>query len=416
MLLSFRVANVRSFRDEQEVLLVAQAADDTRWVRDVRLEAGQELAVYPLIGVFGANASGKSNLLIALFEMRQAVLRSYADWASRPGVPREVFNLDPEAASRVSFFEIDFIESGIRYTYGFELSAERVEGEWLHAYPRGHRQVWFDRDASRARQFEFPSERLRDRAQLVRLTRPDALFLSVAGASNHPQLGPLFAWFRRNLLWASPDKNLRIREDFTRKELRGVKRDRIEALLRVADLGIQRIELVDPHDASAEQEVRLWHAGSHGDSYPVAWEDESFGTRSWFALLGPALIALDEGRVLLVDELDASLHPRFAAEVIRLFQDPEVNTRGGQLIFTSHDVTVLGAQPGDRLLDPGQVWLVEKDKSGASSLFPLTDAQPRSGEDLLVSYLAGRFGGVPALSEGQIGRRLRTLRGAEGAA
>ncbi|NJP33525.1 AAA family ATPase [Micromonospora thermarum] len=415
MLLRFRVANVRSFRDEQELVLVAPDGAEPAWTREVQLAAGENLNVYPVIGVFGANASGKSNLLTALFEMRQAVLRSYADWASRSDVPREVFSLDPQAVGRTSFFELDFVHDGVRYAYGFELGTERVEGEWLHAYPRGHRQIWFDRAVGRIKEFEFPGGRLKDRSQLVRLTRPDALFLSVAGASNHPQLGPIFEWFRRNLLWVSPDKNLHVREAFTRDELQGPKRERIQELLRVADLGIRGVEVINATEPGKE-EVRLWHGGAGGDAYPVKWEDESFGTRSWFALLGPMLIALDEGRALLVDELDASLHPRFAAEIIRLFQDPDVNKRGSQLIFTSHDVTILGGQAEMRLLDPGQVWLVEKDKAGASELFPLADAEPRAGEDLALSYLAGRFGAVPALAEGQIGRWLRALRATEGAA
>lgn len=415
MLLRFRVANVRSFRDEQELSLVVQPGDESQWARDVNLADGQKLSVYPLIGVFGANASGKSNLLIGLAEMHNAILRSYAEWASERGVPREAFILDPASSNKSSLFEVDFVRDEVRYTYGFELGAERIEGEWLHAYPRGHRQVWFDRDASRAREFEFPSGRLRDRAQLVRLTRPNALFLSVAGTNNHPQLRPLFEWFLHSLLWVSPETNRQIREEFTRLALRSPLRERIGTLLRVADLGIRGVELIDSTDGEGKnQEVRLWHAGAGDEAYPVDWNDESFGTRSWFSLLGPVLIALDTSSVLIIDELDGSLHPRFAAEIIRLFQDPQVNVAGSQLIFTSHDVTVFGGPAGHRLLDPGQVWLVEKDRGGASELFPLTAAQPGREEDLMSSYMAGRFGAVPALSEGQIGRQLRATRSAEG--
>lgn len=221
----------------------------------------------------------------------------------------------------------------------------------------------------------------------------------------------MFKWFRRNLRWASPEKGRRYREEVTRKELGGPRGARIVALLQVADLGIHDVELVQSGGgAEKNHEVRLWHAGADGRAYPVAWENESFGTRSWFGLLGPVLHALDTGSVLLIDELDGSLHPRFAAEIIRLFQDPDVNEKQAQLVFTSHDVTVFGGTAGHRLLDPGQVWLVEKDKAGGSDLFPLTDARPGPEEDLMSSYLAGRFGGIPALSEGQIGRQLRVAR------
>ncbi|BCB88432.1 AAA family ATPase [Phytohabitans suffuscus] len=409
MLLRFRVANVRSFREEQELSFVVQPGDKASTGRVVAV-AGRDLTLYPSVGVFGANASGKSNLLAALVLMRDAVLNSYARWASFRGIPREEFNLDPKAAEDSSFFEVDFVQESVRYTYGFELGAGRVEAEWLHAYPKGRRQVWFDRDATRDTEFEFPGERVRDRAQFVRLTRPNALFLTVAGTNNSPELSPIFFWFERNLWLVTPENDRHQREDSTRHALRGPRRERIEQLLRVADLGVAGVELMDGGEA-----VRLWHDGAAGDTYPVAWERESFGTRSWFALLGPILLALDEGAVLLVDELDASLHPRFAAEVIRLFQDPEVNAAGAQLVFTTHDVTVLGTPGGDRLLDPGQVWLVEKDKSGATELYPLSAAQPGEREDLTRSYLAGRFGAVPALSEGQIARRLRATRAARSA-
>ncbi len=155
--------------------------------------------------------------------------------------------------------------------------------------------------------------------------------------------------------------------------------------------------------------MKLTHRSAAGD-VAFDWQEESYGTRSWFALLGPLLLALDEGAVLLVDELDASLHPRFAAEVVRLFHDPHANPKGAQLVFTSHDATVLTTPSGERLLDPAQVWLTEKDKDGATELYPLTDADPGEDEDLMQSYLAGAFGGVPSLLEGQIARRLLVAR------
>ncbi len=411
MLLRFRIANVRSFRDEQELSFVVQPGHSPQLSRRVAIGGGRDLELYPVIGIFGANASGKSNVLMAFVLMRNAVLNSYAQWASYRDVPREPFNLDPKPTQDSSFFEIDFLQDGVRYTYGFELGATRVEAEWLHAYPRGRRQVWFDRNATRDPVFEFPGERLRDRAQLVRMTRPNALFLTLAGTNNHPDLSPLFYWFQRNLWLVTPENDRFQREHYTREALLGPRRARIEELLRVADLGITGVE-VESTDAD-RTEVRLLHQGAGGEAFPIDWELESFGTRSWFALVGPILLALDEGAVLLIDELDASLHPRFAAEVIRLFQDPDVNTTGAQLVFTSHDVTVLGTPSGERLLDPGQVWLTEKDATGATELYPLSAAEPGEREDLTKSYLAGRFGAVPAISEGQIGRQLRIARATE---
>lgn len=403
MLLRFRAANVRSLRDEQALSFVVPEHESGAAARELRLGGDRSVRAFPLIGIFGANASGKSNILAALVDMRSAVLDSYARWASLKSIPRKPFALNPQGESEPSFFEVDLVIDEVRWTYGFELSPARVEAEWIHSYPRGHRQVWLYRDASRPETYEWPGSRVKDRAQLVRRTRLDALLLSTAGTDNHPQLSPLFHWFRRNLLLINPEDERTQREGFTMRELSSSRARRINELLRVADLGITGAEFVQKGKDRAE--IKLVHRSATGD-VAFDWQDESFGTRSWFALLGPLLLALDEGAVLLIDELDASLHPRFAAEVIRLFHDPHVNPKGAQLVFTSHDPSVLTTPSGERLLEPGQVWLTEKDKNGATELYPLTAASPGENEDLMKSYLAGAFGAVPSLLEGQIARRL----------
>jgi AAA15 family ATPase/GTPase len=122
---------------------------------------------------------------------------------------------------------------------------------------------------------------------------------------------------------------------------------------------------------------------------------ESLGTHAWFAFLGPVLQALDYGRVLLADELNSSLHPGLAAEVIRLFQDPGANRTGAQLLFTTHDATLLGQGSTDRPLSRSQVWITTKGATGETELYPLMDAHPRPQENLERDYLRGRYGGVP---------------------
>ncbi len=406
MLLRFRVANVRSLRDEQELTFVA--SPEAPGARKVELTDGT-LGVHPLIGVFGANASGKSNVLAALSDMRDAVVYSYARWAAFQRIPRHVFELDPKCADEPSFFEVDVILDGVRWTYGFELGAERVESEWVHSYPRGRRQEWLDRDASRHEPYRWPGNRVRDRGQLARRTRPDALLLSTAGTDNHPQLSALFQWFRSNLWFIGPEGEREDRESFTAERLEGEQGPRIRDLLRIADLGITGAE-VERGEAGRSPAVRLLHRSAGGGEVAFDWQHESFGTRSWFALLGPILLALDEGAVLLIDELDASLHSRMAAEIIRIFADPDANPAGAQLIFTSHDATVLSSPSGERLLAPEQVWLTEKDEDGATKLYAVTEAGPGEEENLTVSYLAGAFGAVPDLLEGQIARRMAAVR------
>ncbi len=404
MLLRFRVANVLSLRDEHELSFVATQYNQGNAVDTGLVSESRAVHAVPVLGIYGANASGKSNVLLALRHMQQAVLQSHAQWTQGTGVPRQPFTFDLKAREDTSFFEVDLVlTDGVRYTYGFELSDERVEAEWLHAYPHGRRQVWFERDTDATELFRFPGDHLKGpRTTLAKLTRDNALFLATAAANNQPQLSAIYRWFADNLWLVTPERDRVPREEFTRKKMLGPMREQVEQLLRAADLGVERIDVVrkDPDPP----EVRLVHASDAGE-VALEFEHESLGTRTWFALLGPLLLALEQGSVLLVDELDASLHPTLMAEVVRLFHDLDANEHGAQLVFTTHDTTLLGSPPGGRPLDRGQVWLTEKARDGATELYPLVDARPRNDENLERSYLRGRYGGIPQVGPGQIVRQ-----------
>ncbi|HVK21574.1 MAG TPA: ATP-binding protein [Actinokineospora sp.] len=423
MLVRFRVANFRSLRGEAELSFVATDSDDVI-VRHTGVESGgKEIGIIPAVGVFGANASGKSNLLHALRTMRAGVLDSVASWARDRGVPREPFALDPSCRAETTLFEVDLLLPGgprrdgpkVRYTYGFELSDHRVEAEWLHAYPKGTKQVWFDRDAERGRKgIHFPNENLRGaKEHLVEATRANALFLTVAATFDHPQLSPVHAWFRDNLLMVSSGDDVAKRAEFTIEQLTGKDDDpsyrrRVEALLRLADLGILGLDVDSARPT--DQQVRLLHRGRDDKAVPMDLRSqESLGTHAWFAFVGPVLDRLDNGAVLVADELDSSLHPILAAEVIRLFQDPQSNPHGAQLLFTAHDATLLGNGAVGRPLSRDQVWITTKKSSGETELYPLTDARPRREENLERGYLRGRYGGVPRVTTGEMAREVAEL-------
>jgi hypothetical protein len=401
MLLRFRASNVLSFRGELELSLVATEFNEgTAMPAGFRSE-GRDVAFLPVVAIYGANASGKTNVLSALRWMRLAILNSVTEWSKGIGVPREPFALARSARGESTLMEADVVLSGVRHVYGFEVSDERVETEWLHAYPHGRRQVWFERDAEAGdAPIRFPGEGLRGpRAELIALTRPNALFLTVAAALNHPQLSPVHRWFAENLWFTRPRPDEPRRHAFTRRMLPDpAMRARIESLLRSADLGVLSVE-IEEHE-SGPPSIRLAHRTS---SDPVTLDfdhQESQGTQAWLALIGPMLSALDGGSVLLVDELDSSLHPVLVAEAIRLFNDPDANPNGAQLICTLQDVTLLGNVHARRPLDRDQVWLTAKGPMGGSELYPLTDARPRKEESLERGYLRGRYGGIPRVVGG----------------
>ena len=408
MLLRFRVANVLSFRDEQSLSFVATDLNEGTVRRTQIRERGKQVGIVPVVGIYGANASGKSNFLQALNLMRESVLGSLG-WLSEPNPVRRIaFALDSGFASKPSFYEADIVlRDGIRYTYGFEIDDYRILGEWLHAYPKGYKQVWFDRTYSE--EIEFPGEGLRgEKLELARRTRPDTLFLGVAAQFNHEQLVPVFEWFRDNLRLVSPEREKFEREHRASRRVLSDSsfRDRIVQVLRVADLGITDFD----QSALAKGEIRFMHQTAAGE-IALDFGHESWGTRSWFALLGTLLEALEEGSVVLIDELDASLHPVMSAEAVRMFQDLDANPAGAQMAFTSHDATLLYSLLGaEKVLDRGTLWLTEKRPDGATDLYPLTSVSPppRKDDNLFRKYLLGQYGGVPHLSAGTLSASLTT--------
>jgi len=408
MLLNFRVANVLSFRDEQRISFVATELNDGSARQTGIRDRGKEVSVVPVLGIYGANASGKTNVLAALRLMRATVLGSLRSLSEPNPVRRVAFGLDPKFSEEPSFYEVDIVlQDGVRYTYGFEIDDDRVRGEWLHAYPKGRKQVWLDRKDD---EIDFPGEGLRgEKLELARRTRPDALFLSVAAQFNHEQLLPVFGWFRENLWLISPEADKGQRENFARERvLRDTRfRERMTRVLQVADLGLTGFDDV----ALAHGEIRLLHrAGTR--EVPLDFGDESLGTRSWFGLLSALLAAFDTGTTVLVDELDASLHPTMCAEVVHLFSDPEANPRGAQMLFTTHDTTLLQTLVGDdRVLDRDTVWLTEKDTEGATELYPLTSLSPppRKEGNRFRKYLLGKYGGVPRVASGMVAREVEEM-------
>lgn len=377
MLLSFRVENHRSIRDEQALTLLA-GTDGSNPI-EAPLAVG---------AIYGANASGKSNVLAALSFMREAVVDSHRLWVPDRGVPITPFAWGPKA-TEPSLFEAVFKVADIRYEYGFVASHEAFVEEWLHVYPTHRKQVWFERDGS---DFKFGDSLKGENKVVERLTRPNSLFLSAAAQNHHELLAPVFGWF------SSIESRRRFRRG---APLRGVANSpfgmdgepspEFLELLRAADTGIVDVKLT-------EDGVTVLHQSDSSNAW-LPLEEESHGTQQLFAT-GPLLLrALEEGQLVLVDELEASLHPLLALELVRMFEDSVRNLHHAQLLFTTHDTNLIGNTLGSPGLRREQVWLTEKDAEGATRLYPLTDYKPRKEENLERGYLQGRYGAIPLLAD-----------------
>ena len=398
MLIQFRVENHRSLRDEQTFSFVGTS--DKSGAHVLRAE-GLDEAVVPVVAIYGANASGKSNVLEALAFFRRAVVDSQRRWEVE-GTPHEPFLLSGKS-KEPSLYEVDIAVHGVRFRYGFQLSASRIEEEWLFAWPHGRKALWFERDGDR---FEF-GKTLHGENEVIRsLTRPNSLFLSAAAQSNHAALMPLVRHFaawqvapsgRGSMLGLPHDTTRLIRVVDALNE--STERESILRLLQAADTGIVGLSTAPGADGVRYSSIWFRHRATEQDYGWLPLFVESAGTIALLELAPSILDALRDGGLLCIDELEASLHPALALGVVRLFNDSEHNPKGAQLVFTTHDTNMLGSVVGEPVLRRDQVWFTEKDEAGATHLYPLTDFHPRKEENLERGYLQGRYGAIPFLGE-----------------
>ena len=420
MLIDFRTKNFRSLRDEQVLSLVA-AADKT--LLDTHaLATGLRAAPHLLKSavVYGGNASGKSNLIKALQYMRGVVLESTALQPGQTFDRLHPFKLDASSSSLPTEFEVTFILDGVRYQYGFAMNAQRIVSEHLLVYKAFKPQRWFERhfDAeSRKDVYEFGPGLKGAKSVWEGATRPNALFLSMAVQLNSEALRPVFDWFANRLVIFNEQSPLS--PQFSVRMLKQeAQRKAICEFLRAADISIADIEVTTKQarvhtiqfdlatgkreEASGEQavdEVKFHHITEHGKAV-FDLMDESGGTRNLLFLAGPILDILDKGLTLVVDELDTSLHTLLVQALVRLFHRPEANIGGAQLIFTTHDTSLLDAYG---LFRRDQIWFVEKRPDQSSTLYPLLDFSPRKNEALERGYLQGRYGALPFLRTQALG-------------
>jgi AAA15 family ATPase/GTPase len=420
MLIEFTVVNYRSFR---EPALLSMVAANLR-SRDEQLDQDNVLHVPgqpPLLAtaaIFGRNASGKSNLVRALRFMRKFVLESFSSTEETGAIAIEPFRLSTETTDKPSHFEIVVVADGVRYRYGFEATAERVTAEWLYAVPKTTEALLFQRDLD-AIKIGRSFKEGRDRAQF---TRPNALFLTVVAQTNGPTAKKLVTWFRKlGIASGVADRGMRA---YTMDRLiRERDGNTIAQIITAGDTGIEGIRIeagrrneapnlpaglpeevrtalttLLSHEEAQQFAVNTQHTVYDAAGNAVAQiefdldDQESEGTRKLFALAGPLASAIGDGRVLVIDEVDARFHPLLTQQLLRAFNDPITNPKHAQLIVVSHDTDLLN----NRMLRRDQIWFVEKDSRGASTLYSLAEFKGvRNDKDYEAGYLEGRYGAIP---------------------
>ena len=408
MLLRFSVSNHLSLRDSQELLLTTSSLKDkTEGLIDCA--AAPRGSLLPAVVVFGANASGKSNLVHALGAMQQMVLTSHTRGVASGGVSRRAFKLDASYSDKPSRFEIDFVHQGVRYHYGFEADDTAFLSEWLYAIPKSHRRLMFEREGS---DFHFGRELKGQNNAIAGLTRSNSLYLSSAAQNSHEKLSSIYEYFEAinghmniglgSEHWLKNDDiDTRVIEFLGRLDtgICGYRR-RPREIPEDARAALREIlSVVKKHSSTSiemdyeDRQVtfELAHRSREGAPVYLDLDMESAGTQRMLVMLSLVYRALDAGTPLVIDELDVSLHTQAGAAVLQLFCSPKTNPKGAQLVTTTHDTNLMKWAG----LRRDQIWFTDKDEDGATLLYPLTDIRTRRNDNLEKGYLQGRYGAVP---------------------
>ena len=419
VLLDFSISNYKCFAEEAHLSFVRPSLK-TQVPRD-----GQSWAdvTYQVAAVYGANASGKSTLLEALTRFSSSIAGS------------DVRLFQPHASKLESneptVYSANFTQGGVRYTYTVEAHPWGISRESLYSYPRGTRKHVFTRSQEKGGELvvKAAADLRGPTAEVRKVTTSHDLFLASSHRYQHKTLAAVARGLRldsaaRIVSHDESDRSTRIRWVMTQMAKGEEWQTTVNEAARMADLGIKRIELRekdipleildhvrdlfltlnDEEDedvelpdellASLRRSLVFIHSGLDGREFELSLNAQSDGTITWLASMIPAIDALRSGRLLIVDELDASLHPDLARALVELFKSPTYNQSGAQILFSTHDVSLLGNSPV-RLLEPGEVWFCEKDPDGGSELVSLLDYDNREGNNNQRRYLAGKFGAIP---------------------
>ena len=395
MILEFCLRNYLSIRDEVKISFLATSLKEN-------LHESNELVPLADTGfsllrsavIYGANASGKSNVLKALAFFKRFVTESFINSQAGEDIDVEPFRLNSSSAQEPTMMEATFTDGSHIYRYGFEVTGKTVVAEWL-----------FQRTCKkRAKEVElFYRENgetsVHQQSELIReliakkMIRGNALVLSTAAQFNDPKADAILRWLSdTQVIFCSEDEKL------WQQAIRHLDdervRERITAFARYADLGIEEISKVDNRIVSRHRQYDAEGREVNNVAFSFLG-NESEGTVKYFSLSYPIIDALDNGKRVIIDELDSKLHPLLVRKIVTMFNSPETNPKGAQLLFTAHDTFLLGAG----LFRRDQIWFTQKDSFGITEAYSLAEYKVRSTSPFERDYLQGRYGATPIIGD-----------------
>ncbi len=429
MLIEFFFENYRSFKDQQTFSLMLESgkynADPTF---EVETADSKKLRLLKSAILYGSNAAGKSNFIRALFTLKNLIVRS-GNWRiDEPIEGYDPFKFDVNTVEKPTIFKIEFIADRLRYRYQVAFTHKEVVHESLDYRPKGQMTNLFQRnnqpgnEHSDFHKIEFGGA-LEDKRNIRKTVLKNHLFLSVFGTEPHVQLTRIFKYFSAWDIWNINENSQidalkrQLVKDLIQPENEHLKA-RLSQLVKIADTRIEGINVRESSDEEfkfpetvpltlrrkiiEDNRTRvfarhsLFEEGKVKNVIELDFDEESIGTNVLFALGGLMLQKLEQGGLIVFDELDNSLHPQLLQFLIKLFNNPIVNRHNAQIICASHEALLLDKE----IFRKDQIWVSQKDKYGASKMSRISDFDGvREDTPLLKWYLAGKFGGTPNIKE-----------------
>ncbi len=399
MLVNFTFKNYRSFKNEMTLSMEAASIQE---LSDAVVKSCDE-ELLPVAVMYGANSSGKSNVLKALKAMRDVLLNS-VKLNPKDRLEAEPFSLDLTSGDEPTSFEIQFTLNNSKFRYGFDYTAKAIVAEWLYEKRPGERE--FELFLRSGGEFKISKTRFAEGLGKQTATPDNRLFVSLVAQLNGKLSLSILDWFSRIEYISGMDG-----KGYAGKTLRTIfyqedGNEEIMNLLHQTHLGFNGIQVSMNLGEEDLVDSKTIHDIYDADGKVVGQKEfqtdkmESEGTKKMIEIAGPIVDAIRLGQILIVDELDAKLHPFLTRKIIGLFMNKEFNKTGAQLIFATHDTNLLNIQ----YLRRDQIWFTEKDKSDSTDLYSLVEFRDDSGNkvrndrNIEKDYIKGRYGAIPFMS------------------
>lgn len=414
MILEFSITNYKSFKDKVTFSMVTDDTDKTQTQNYFEVNKTNLLKSVVL---YGANASGKSNFVEALKEIRNIVLTSDNNDAFS-GLMNEYnpFEFDYFTKTKLTEFDIYFFIKNIKHHLYFSYKEDSVIEEKLYFYPNSKQTLLYKRNEE-TDYYEFGNQLKGEKNAVKNLTDTAQLFLSNGAKNKMPQLVDVYEYFTNSFMvipfldyWIDTKYSERIARELYQNS-NSAYYNNFMSLIKSLDTGISEVEVEKVKNKrfsifgkhrkilNSEYKINTYHAYLNKDGRTTEQkfqiERESMGTQKLFVIVGLVLRALMNGRVIIIDEFERSLHPHISKFIISLFNNENINTKGAQLIVATHDTELISK---DNNLRRDQVWFIEKNDNGISDLYSLTDIEGvRKDIPFDKWYLTNRLGAVPNL-------------------